>query len=153
MAPKLYQTSYHSKHTTKQLFDVVSDIESYPEFLPWCTAARIIKKERDALTAELVIEFSPMHYTYVSEVNMDSPLGENSECVIDVKLIRGPFTALNNKWSFSPSGDGCQVDFSIEFEFSSPMLQKMIGLVFEKAVKKMTAAFQNRATHIYGTLY
>ena len=130
--------------TKEQLFALVRDVEQYPEFLPWCLGARILEKNANVFTAELVISFKNFTENYISEVTL------NEFDNIDVKLIRGPFKYLKSSWTFKDSGaGGTIIDFNVEFEFKSKILQKLIGMVFEIAQKKMINAFEKRANEIY----
>lgn len=134
----------------EQIFELVGDVASYPEFLPWCTGARI--RERDVtpsgevLLADLMIGFKMVREKFTSRVTLDRP-----KMRIDVAYINGPFKHLNNHWTFSPTAEGkCQIDFHLEFEFSSIVLQKLIGVLFHEAVRRMVAAFEARAKQLYG---
>ena len=131
-------------YTPKQIFDLVADIEEYPEFLPWCAAARIIKRNDNVLTADLVIKFKAFQEKYTSSVTMQEPEG-NTAGTVDVSMLKGPFRRLDNNWKFSPCDGGCLVDFSIDFQFKNPLLETMIGFMFEKAFAKMVDAFEERA--------
>ncbi len=129
----------------EQMFDLVADVQQYPQFLPWCLAARIRRRERDAITADLVIGFKMIREKFTSRVEMSRPER------IDVAYIEGPLRYLNNHWSFRPHPDGCEVDFYVDFEFRSKVLQKMIGALFNEAFRRMVAAFEARAEELYGT--
>lgn len=132
-------------YTPEQLFDLVADVERYPEFLPWCVAARIKKREGDVLFAELVIGFKMIRERYTSRVVLDRARR------IDVQYTEGPFKHLENHWAFAPADDGkCQLDFHISFEFQSRFLDKIIGPLFGEAVKRMVGAFETRAAKLYG---
>jgi coenzyme Q-binding protein COQ10 len=132
-------------YTREQLFDLVADIERYPEFLPWCLAARIRKREADTITADLLIGFRMVRERFTSKVVLKRP------DVIDVSYAEGPFKYLNNHWRFLLMQDGrtC-IDFYVDFEFRSALLQKLIGLLFNEAVRRMVTAFEARAKQLYG---
>lgn len=132
-------------YTPKQLFDLVADIESYPEFLPWCLAARVRKREGDTIVADLVIGLKMFRERFTSRVRLDEP-GRR----IDVSYAEGPFKYLNNHWVFEPHPDGCAIDFYVDFEFHSRLLQKVISTLFEEAVRRMVGAFEARALRLYG---
>jgi len=142
---------YFSDFSCGQLYALVADVEKYPEFLPWCSAARIIKEEKNTIIAELVIHFASMHEKYTSIVTACPPKEERSECKIDVQLIEGPFKTLENYWHFKFDAERRQtkITFEIQFEFQSKILQKMIGLMFESALMKMMKSFEERAKKIY----
>lgn len=133
-------------YTVEQMFDLVADIERYPEFLPWCVACRIKSRESPAcLIADLAVGFKMVREKFTSRVTFDRP---NS---IVVEYIDGPFSHLTNIWRFRAAADGAgtEVDFSLDFEFRSKILQNLIGLLFEEAVRRMVAAFEKRAAAIY----
>lgn len=130
----------------EQLFDLVADIERYPEFLPWCIAARIKRREGDVILADLVIGFKMIRERFTSRVRLDRP-----NLRIDVAYTEGPFRYLNNHWIFEPAPhDSCLLDFFVDFEFRSALLQKVIGVLFNEAVRRMVAAFEARARALYG---
>lgn len=135
--------------TPAQIFELVGDVARYPEFLPWCTGARIREKQvtptGEVLVADLMIGFKMVREKFTSRVTLDRP-----KMRIDVEYINGPFKHLNNHWTFSPTAEGkCQIDFHLEFEFSSIVLQKLIGVLFHEAVRRMVAAFETRAHQLY----
>ena len=130
----------------EQLFDLVADIERYPEFLPWCVAARVRSREEDLVVADLIIGFKMVRERFTSRVKLDRP-----SLRIDVAYTEGPFRYLNNHWFFEPLGDGrCRIDFYVDFEFRSAILQRIIGALFNEAVRRMVQAFENRARKLYG---
>ena len=132
-------------YAPEQMFNLVSDIEKYPEFLPWCVGTRIRSREGDVLIADMVIGYKMFRERFTSRVELTRP-GR-----IDVSYYEGPFKYLNNHWIFLEQPDGtCVVDFYVDFEFRSKLLQKMIGVVFEKAVQIMVSAFEERADQVYG---
>jgi len=129
-----------------QLFDLVADIERYPEFLPWCVAARIRSRKDDEVIADLVIGFKMIRERFTSRVKLD-----RANRRIDVTYAEGPFRYLNNHWVFEELPDGTtRIDFFVDFEFRSPVLQKIIGVLFNEAVRRMVAAFEARAKALYG---
>ncbi len=130
----------------EQLFDLVADIERYPEFLPWCVGARVRSREDDLVVADLVIGFKMVRERFTSRVKLDRP-----NLRIDVAYTEGPFRYLNNHWVFEPLANGhCRIDFYVDFEFRSLMLQRIIGVLFNEAVRRMVQAFENRARKLYG---
>ncbi len=133
-------------YSREQMFDLVADVERYPEFLPWCVACRIKRRESpNAFTADLMIGFKMFRERFTSRVEFDRPQR------IDVSYQQGPFRYLNNHWRFDETEDGCAIDFYIDFEFKSKTLKKMIGTLFNEAVRRMVNAFENRALALYGT--
>lgn len=127
-----------------QLFDLVADVAAYPQFLPWCVGARIRTRTETELVADLTIGFGPFRESFTSRVTLDRP-GH-----IRVTYENGPFRYLKNEWRFVPTPAGCRVDFSVDFEFRSRLLQAAIGVVFDQAVRRMVAAFMTRARQVYG---
>ncbi|HZB93393.1 MAG TPA: type II toxin-antitoxin system RatA family toxin [Stellaceae bacterium] len=133
-------------YTAEQLFDLVADIERYPEFLPWCLGARVRERTANTITADLLIGFRLVRERFTSRVVLDRP-GR-----IDVSYTEGPFRYLNNHWQFTPEPGGCcLISFYVDFEFRSRMLQKLIEVLFNEAVKRMVGAFEARARQLYGT--
>jgi coenzyme Q-binding protein COQ10 len=130
-----------------QMFDLVADVRRYPEFLPWCRAARIRSSTESELVADLVIGFKGITERFTSRVAL-----HRDDRLIVVTYEDGPFKYLTNRWEFIPTDDdtACIVDFYVDFEFRSRFLQRMIGLVFTEAVKRMVAAFETRADALYG---
>ena len=133
-------------YTPEQLFDLVADVGGYPEFLPWCTAARVREARDDELIADLVIGFKGINEKFTSRVTLDRPAMR-----IDVAYLDGPFRYLNNHWKFNETeSGGCEIDFFVDFEFRSRILQRVIGVLFNKAVRRMVSAFSARAAAVYG---
>ena len=133
-------------YTPEQLFDLVADVERYPEFLPWCVGARIRERREDLVVADLLIGFKMVRERFTSRVTLDRPRR------IDVAYSEGPFRYLNNHWVFEPAeGGGCRIDFFVDFEFRSRVLQTLIGALFNEAVRRMVAAFESRARQLYGS--
>jgi coenzyme Q-binding protein COQ10 len=131
-------------YTPQQMYDLVADVERYPEFLPWCLAARIRRREGQVFFADLVIGFKMVRERFTSKVT----LGEGR---VDVTYTEGPFHHLDNHWVFEPAPDGgTDIDFYVDFEFRSKLLQKLIGALFNEAVRLMVAAFEKRARQLYG---
>jgi coenzyme Q-binding protein COQ10 len=131
-------------HTPEQLFDLVADVGKYPQFLPWCVAARVRKQTEQELLADLTIGFGPFRETFASRVTLDRPHR------VTVKYENGPFRYLNNQWEFVPVPGGTEVSFFVDFEFRSRILQAAIGVVFNEAVRRMVNAFRKRARDVYG---
>lgn len=133
-------------YSCQQMFDLVADVESYPEFLPWCVACRIRRRiNEQTFVADLMVGFKVFRERFTSEVTL------NGAERIDVIYREGPFRYLNNHWAFSADERGhCVIDFYIDFEFRSKKLQKLIGRLFNEAVQRMVNAFERRADAIYG---
>jgi coenzyme Q-binding protein COQ10 len=127
-----------------QLFELVADVSKYPAFLPWCIGARIRTQTETDLVADLTIGFKMFRESFTSRVTLERPDR------IHVHYENGPFKYLRNEWTFTPDPRGCIVDFYVDFEFRSFILQKTIGMVFTEAVRRMVNAFHKRARDIYG---
>jgi coenzyme Q-binding protein COQ10 len=132
-------------YTPEQLFALVADIERYPEFLPWCLAARVKERRADLVVADMVIGFRMFRERFTSRVALDPPRR------IDVTYAEGPFRRLNNHWVFEQAPDGCRIDFYVDFEFKSRLMQRLIEVLFGEAVRRMVGAFEKRARDLYGT--
>ena len=135
------------RHSPQELYDLVADVRSYPQFLPWCMAARIRREDRYALAADLIIGFQMFRERFTSHVNLNP-----EQLEIDVKYAEGPFKYLSNKWRFLPHPEGCEIDFYVDFEFNSRLLQSVIETLFTEAVRRMVKAFEDRADALYGKL-
>lgn len=132
-------------YTPAQMFDLVAAVERYPEFLPWCIAARIRRREGNVMWADMVIGFKVFRESFTSRVELARPEA------IDVSYADGPFKRLVNHWRFLPEGqEGCRIQFHVEFEFRSRVLQAAIGALFHEATRRMIAAFEGRAARLYG---
>lgn len=132
------------RYTPEQLFDMVADVRRYPEFLPWCVGARIISRSEQELVADLTIGFKMFRETFRSQVTLERPHH------VHVRYLNGPFRYLNNHWRFHAHPQGTEVDFFVDFEFRSRLLQAVIGTVFNEAVRLMVRAFERRAMQLYG---
>ncbi len=132
-------------YSPEQMFDLVAGIERYPEFLPWCLAARIRSREGKTVVADLVIGFKMIRERYTSRVTLDRPDR------IDVEYLEGPLKRLTNHWVFEPQpGGGTRLNFYVDFEFRSRVLQALIGTLFYEALRRLVAAFEARARRLYG---
>lgn len=142
----------HMPYTADQMFDLIAAIDKYPEFLPWCSAARIRGRTTrpdgaEVIDADLVISFKVYRERFASRVVLMR--GENR---IDVSYLDGPFRYLDNHWHFVPAAQGgCDVDFFVDFEFRSRTLQAVIGAVFNQAMQRIVRAFEKRAEALYGS--
>jgi coenzyme Q-binding protein COQ10 len=125
------------------MYAVVADVEKYPQFLPWVVALRVLSRREGGLTAEMAVGYGTLRERYTSEVTLD-PAARR----IDVVQTKGPFKTLENHWRFTPRGEGCEITFSILFEFKSRLLHSVAGARFEKVMLKMADAFEARAKNI-----
>lgn len=138
----------HSPYPAEALHALVLDVMRYPEFLPWCKAARILERHQGYFVAELVISFKGISESYVSKV---TPTLNDTGHHIEVALVRGPFKTLHNSWHFTPvNSGGCSIDFSLDFSLKHAWMNAVLGSLFGKATEKMVAAFSERATALYG---
>lgn len=132
-------------YTPEQMFDLVADVASYPQFLPWCAATRITKREGNVFYADVVIGYKMVREKFGSRVTALRPDH------IHVEYLDGPMKHLSNHWRFIRQPDGsCEVDFFVDFEFRNKFFQNLIGVFFNEAVKRMVAAFEARAKDLYG---
>lgn len=129
----------------EQLFDLVADVEKYPEFLPWCIASRVTRYEGDVLYADLVIGYKMLREKFGSRVTLEAPDH------IHVEYLDGPMKHLSNHWRFIREPDGsCTIDFYVDFQFKNAVFQKLVDVFFNEAVKRMVHAFEKRAEDLYG---
>lgn len=131
-------------YSAEKLFQLVADVERYPEFLPWVAHAQIIEATPERMIADLDIGYKFLTDSYRSEVTLKEPIA------IDVACIQGPFHHLTNQWRFEDQGDGTTaVDFFIDFEFKSSLMQGLMNTMFQEAVHRMMTAFEERAKNIH----
>lgn len=130
----------------QKLFDLVLDVESYPKFLPWCSASRIISENNQEVIAELVIQLKGFSEKYNSRVTTE--ITDDGIYLINTVAISGPFEYLRSTWQFVPCTAGTELKFFIDFKMESVILDKLIGTYFTKATEKMIVAFENRAKEI-----
>lgn len=131
-------------YTPEQMFNLVAAVDLYPQFLPWCLASRITKRDGNVFYADLVIGYKMVREKFGSRVTALKPDH------IHVEYLSGPMKHLSNHWRFLPQADGtCIIDFYVDFEFKNPVLQKLISVFFEEAVKRMVGAFESRAKDLY----
>ncbi|HTW34075.1 MAG TPA: type II toxin-antitoxin system RatA family toxin [Rhizomicrobium sp.] len=131
-------------YTADLMYQVVADVERYPEFLPWCAGLRVLKRERDGarevLIAEMLVGYKSLRERYTSRVVLDKDAR-----TIDVVQTEGVFRALENHWRFAPEGMSARVDFSILFEFKSRVLALAANAVLGPVMLRMSHAFEARA--------
>jgi coenzyme Q-binding protein COQ10 len=126
-------------YSAEELFAVVANIKDYPSFVPWCSGARILQEDLQQIIADLVIGFGPFQETFRSEVTLDRPRQ------VKVQALEGPLEHLNNTWTFTPIGDRTHVDFIIDFQFKSHLLDHVANEMFYQAATRMMSAFGSRA--------
>ena len=146
-----FSTRRHVRHPASDMFDLVADIERYPEFLPLCESLRVLRDAEAAngttvRVAEMGVGYKAIRERFTTRVTLDP---DNRK--ITAEYIDGPFRHLENRWSFRDDGrGGCDVDFFITYEFKSRTLGLLMGTMFDRAFRKFTDAFESRARTIYG---
>ena len=132
-------------YTPEQLFDLVADVKRYQEFLPWVAATRIRSDSATLMTADLVVGFGALKETFTSRVTKRRP------DAITVEYVEGPLKYLKNDWRFEPAPQGgTSVHFSVDFAFKSRLFESLAGQMFDRALRRMTGAFEERAEELYG---
>ena len=139
------------QHSASQMFDLVADVERYPEFVPLCRSltvrARTREGGKDVIVADMTVAYKFVRETFTSRVTLD-----RANLEILVEYLEGPFQRLNNRWKFRPVGDhACDVEFFIAYEFRSRTLGTLVGSVFDAAFRRFAAAFERRADVVYGS--
>jgi coenzyme Q-binding protein COQ10 len=138
-------------HTASQMFDLVADVERYPEFVPLCSALKVRQRTPNAdgteiVIADMTVSFKLVRESFTTRVTLDRP-----NLKILVEYLRGPFSNLENRWTFEPRPDNaCEVGFFLSYEFKSRMLAILMGTMFDTAFQRFAAAFEKRADMIYG---
>lgn len=141
-------------YTADEMYALIADVGRYPEFLPWCAAARVRSRKPlsdgtgsgEVMDADLVVSFKVYREKFGSRVTL-----RPEARTIEVAYLDGPFRYLHNRWAFHPlEGGRCEIDFFVDFEFKSAILQKLIGLVFHEAMTRIVRAFERRAEALYG---
>ena len=146
-----FTTKRRVQHSASDMFDLVADVERYPEFVPLCQALKVRQRTPKAdgtevVVADMTVSFKLVREGFTSEVTLDRP-----NLKINVRYLRGPFSNLENRWTFEPKGEGaCDVGFFISYEFKSRMLAMLMGSMFDAAFGRFSAAFEKRADVIYG---
>jgi coenzyme Q-binding protein COQ10 len=143
-----FRDSRTLEYTARQIYDLVIDIEKYPEFVPWCSRCDIVSNQESEIVADLEVSFGPFKKSYISKIT-HGVLEDGY--YIYIEKISGQFRKLDTKWEFRKQGvSSCIVDFKIEFEFESIIASSLISGFFETATKVMIEAFEDRARSIYG---
>lgn len=135
-------------YSPQEMYALVTDVDRYPEFLPWCDRARVVSGDALGMTAEIGISFSGIHQTFTTR-NQHVP-----DRQVTIKLINGPFSRLDGEWNFVPLGDdtqrACRVELTLNYSFANATLGKLVGPVFDKIAGSMVDAFVKRAAQVYG---
>ena len=138
-------------HSASQMFDLVADVERYPEFVPLCESLKIRQRKpkpnnTEILVADMTVSFKLVRESFTSEVVLDRP-----NLKIAARYLKGPFSSLENRWSFEPTSETeCDVAFFLAYEFRSRMLAMLMGAMFDAAFARFAVAFEKRAAAIYG---
>jgi coenzyme Q-binding protein COQ10 len=135
----------HLPYTPEQLFDLVADVGRYDEFLPWVVAVRVRSSSPAETVADLIVGFSAFKERFTSRVRKERPR------LICVDYVEGPLKYLHNEWRFDPAADGgTNLHFSVDFAFRSRVFEALAGQMFDRALRRMTNAFEERAAALYG---
>jgi coenzyme Q-binding protein COQ10 len=146
-----FSTKRRVRHSAPDMFDLVADVEHYPEFVPLCRSLHVRQRTadgegREVIVADMTVAYKVIHETFTSRVTLD-----RKKLEILVEYLEGPFRKMNNRWRFQPAGEaGCDVEFFIIYEFRSRTLGVLMGAMFETAFRRFSAAFEWRADHVYG---
>ena len=145
-----FSTKHRVRHAATEMFDLVADVEKYPQFVPLCSAlavkSRTEKNGTTILVADMTVAYKIVRETFTSRVTLD-----RSDLKILVEYLSGPFQRMQNRWTFYPMGDeACDVEFFIDYEFRSRALAVLMGAMFDAAFRRFAAAFEQRADEIYG---
>ncbi len=149
--PQFSSTKRRVRHTASDMFDLVADVEKYPQFVPLCSELKVRNRTPkgegiDVLVADMSVSFKLLSETFTSRVTLDRP-----RLAILVEYLDGPFSRLQNRWNFRPAGErACDVEFFIEYEFRSRTLALLMGAMFDAAFRRFADAFEKRADEVYG---
>ncbi|MGX7952569.1 type II toxin-antitoxin system RatA family toxin [Tsuneonella sp. HG249] len=132
-------------YSVEQMFDLVADVGRYQEFLPWVIATRVRSDSETELVADMLVGFKHLREKFTSRVEKDRPQR------LEVFYLDGPMKDLDNRWLFRPRTDGgCEVDFCVDFTFRNSVFEALAGQYFDRAFRRMVAAFEARAHQLYG---
>ncbi|WP_296445438.1 type II toxin-antitoxin system RatA family toxin [Rhodoferax sp. UBA5149] len=135
-------------YSPQEMYLLVTEVDQYPQFLPWCDRARVVSSDASGMTAEVGISFSGIHQTFTTR-NEHVPGRQ-----VAMKLVNGPFSSLDGEWNFLPLGDGtqraCKVELTLNYGFDNAALGKLVGPVFDKIAGSLVDAFVKRAGQVYG---
>lgn len=133
-------------YSREQMFDLVADVARYEEFLPWVIATRVRSNSDTEMTADMVVGFKSLRESFTSRITKQRPE------FLDVQYVDGPLRDLDNRWNFEPLPDGsCKIDFAVDFTFKNRVFEALAGQYFDRAFRKMVAAFEDRARELYGS--
>ena len=146
-----FRTTRRVHHSAEKMFDLVADVERYPQFVPLCQALRVRRRTagddgRETLVADMTVAYRLIHEAFTSRVTLDRP-----NLKIAVAYLNGPFSHLDNRWTFKPTSEAsCEVEFFIDYEFKSRILGVLMGAMFDAAFRRFADAFERRAEVVYG---
>jgi coenzyme Q-binding protein COQ10 len=146
-----FSTTRRVQHSASDMFDLVADVEHYPEFVPLCKSLAVRKRTsesggREVIVADMTVGYKVIRETFTSRVTLD-----RAGLTILVEYLEGPFRRMNNRWTFRPAGNSaCDVEFFLTYEFRSRALGLLMGSVFDAAFRRFAAAFERRADQVYG---
>jgi coenzyme Q-binding protein COQ10 len=146
-----FSTKRRVRHSAADMFDLVADVEHYPEFVPLCHELKVRQRTPtgegvETVVADMTVSFKLVRETFRSRVTLDKP-----KLQIVVEYLQGPFSHMQNRWDFKPAGDNtCDVEFFIDYEFKSRTLGLLMGSMFDMAFRRFSAAFEARADKVYG---
>ena len=132
-------------YSCEQMFDLVADVASYPKFLPWVVATRVRSDSETEMVADMVVGFNALREKFTSRVFKHRPDS------LQVQYVDGPLRDLDNRWKFRATETGCEIDFSVTFAFKNRLFEALAGQYFDRAFRKMVAAFETRADALYGS--
>jgi ribosome-associated toxin RatA of RatAB toxin-antitoxin module len=135
-------------YSPQEMYGLVTDVNQYPQFLPWCDNAKVLEQDAVGMLAEISISFSGVRQSFVTR----NTHTENSR--VELKLVKGPFSNLDGEWNFVPLGDGsqraCRVELTLNYSFENATLGKLVGPVFDKIASSLVEAFVKRAQQVFG---
>jgi ribosome-associated toxin RatA of RatAB toxin-antitoxin module len=138
-------------YPAEKMFDLVNEVDRYPEFLPWCGGAEIMQESDQVVHAALKINYKGIKQGFSTRNRIDRPV-DNKAGSITMSLVDGPFRTLDGRWRFNPlGGSACKIEFRLSYEFSSKLLEKVFGPVFNHIANSFVDAFVKRAESIYGS--
>ncbi len=145
---KTVQKSVLIWYHAQEMYALVIDVASYPQFLPWCDRASVLQEHEDGMTAEVGIAIGGVHQTFTTRNR------HTTDRAVDLQLVEGPFSRLEGHWRFTPLGDGaeraCRVELNLDYGFDNATLGKLVGPVFDRIASNLVDAFVKRAQHVYG---
>ncbi len=146
-----FSTKRRVRHSASEMFDLVADVERYPQFVPLCQSLRVRKRTSEGEGKEVIVADMTVAYKFIRETFTSRVTLERDKFEILVEYLEGPFQKMNNRWNFQPIGDdSCEVEFFIAYEFRSRTLGVLMGAMFETAFRRFSAAFERRADEVYG---